>query len=323
MKKSSIAIATVSIAALALAGCGAKKEAAGVVDNSTLKICMVTDGDGGAFWTLAKAGAVRAGEDLGVSFDYQEANNDSAKQASLIEADIASGCNAIAVTATDSEAIKKAMAKATAAKVSLITMTTGAAASKDLGAFTHIGQDSRASAQQAGIHFRDAGLSRVLCPIHDKGSAALKAYCDGLADILGKPNVIYLQIKGGATDTNVVQLAITRALRADTTIKGVLALTPEIATVAAVPAIAAVGRDVAIGTVDSSTEAVQAVADGKLLFAMDQQPFAQGHLAVEVLYLSLVNSAHVGVGQTIYSGPGFITKDNVAKVQELATSGVR
>ena len=101
------------------------------------------------------------------------------------------------------------------------------------------------------------------------------------------------------------------------------ALNADIATGGAIPAAAAAGRKITIGTVDLSGDAVTAIKDGKLAFAIDQQQFAQGYLSVSVLYLNLLNGHVLGGGQPIYTGPGFVTKDNADLVQKLAAAGTR
>ena len=100
LKMKALAVAAASV--LALSGCSAAattNTASG--DHKDLKICVYTHGDGGSFWTVAQKGAEAAAADLGVTLDYQGSNNDSAKQASTIEAGIAAGCKAIAASAPD------------------------------------------------------------------------------------------------------------------------------------------------------------------------------------------------------------------------------
>ena len=330
MKVSKIAVAAIAASALVLTGCGSKSgdaaassTAAAGNDNSQYKICMVTHGDGGGFWSVAKAGAVRAGEDLGVSFDYQESNNDAAKQAQLIEADVTGGCQAIAVSAPDPEAIKGALAKAKDAGLSIVTMNSGSSVFKDLGAFTHVGQDEFIAGQQAGLKYKEAGQKKVLCPIQEASNIGLQQRCDGLADTFGKANVVYLQLSAGLADLAKSEAEIQAALEADTAIDGIFALNADIATGAALPAAEATGRTIAIGTVDLSGDAVQAIIDGKLAFAIDQQQYAQGYMSVVLLYLNLMNGHELGGGQPIYTGPGFVTKDNASRVQALAAAGTR
>ncbi|CAB4331695.1 MAG: substrate-binding domain-containing protein [Actinobacteria bacterium] len=328
MKVSKIAIAAIAASALVLTGCSssstdaeASAPAAAAGDNAQYKICMVTHGDGGGFWSVAKAGAVRAGEDLGVSFDYQESNNDAAAQATLIEADVTGGCKAIAVSAPDPDAIKDAMAKAKAAGVALVTMNSGSSVFKDLGAFTHVGQDEFIAGQEAGKKFTEAGKKKVLCPIQEASNIGLQSRCDGAKDTFG--DVVNLQLSAGLADLAKSQSEIQAALEADPTIDGVFALNADIAYAAALPAAEAVGRDIMIGTVDLSGDAVQAIVDGKIAFAIDQQQYAQGYMSVVLLYLNLMNGHELGGGQPIYTGPGFVTKDNAALVQSLAAAGTR
>ncbi|MEJ6506514.1 MAG: hypothetical protein QNL53_00005, partial [Microbacteriaceae bacterium] len=71
------------VVALTLAGCAAGTEsdagetastetaAVEAVAVSDIKICVYTHGDGGTFWSVAQAGAEKAGEDLGITIDYQ------------------------------------------------------------------------------------------------------------------------------------------------------------------------------------------------------------------------------------------------------------
>ena len=93
--------------------------------NADMKICMYTHGDGGGFWSVAKKGAEKAADDLGVDLDYQESNNDAEAQAQLIEAGVSAGCDGIAVSAPNPDAIQGAMDQANDAGIPLVTMNSG------------------------------------------------------------------------------------------------------------------------------------------------------------------------------------------------------
>jgi len=307
MKVGKFAIAAVAASALVLAGCSSSDSGdsaaestddaatsedsgsddsasdSGGGDNSQYKICMVTHGDGGGFWSVAKAGADKAAEDLGVDFSYQETTNDAQLQAQLIEGDVSAGCQGIAVSAPNPDAIEGALQAAEDAGVAIVTMNSGSAVFKDLGAFTHVGQDEFIAGQEAGIKFQEAGVTKVLCPIQEQNNIGLQERCDGAADTFG--NVENLQLSAGLADLAQSQAEIQAALEADPEIDGIFALNADIATAAALPAAEAVGRDMVIGTVDLSGDAVQAIADGELAFAIDQQQYAQGYMSVVLLYL--------------------------------------
>lgn len=338
MKVGKLAIAAVAASALVLAGCSSSDsdsaaestdEAAasegsgdsGGGENSQYKICMVTHGDGGGFWSVAKAGADRAAQDLGVDFTYQETTNDAQLQAQLIEGDVSAGCQGIAVSAPNPDAIEGALQAAEDAGVSIVTMNSGSAVFKDLGAFTHVGQDEFIAGQEAGLKFKEAGVTKVLCPIQEQNNIGLQERCDGAADTFG--NVENLQLSAGLADLAQSQAEIQAALEADPEIDGIFALNADIATAASMPAAEAVGRDVMVGTVDLSGDAVQAIADGELAFAIDQQQYAQGYMSVVLLYLNLMNGHELGGGQPMYTGPGFVVQENAELVQELASNGTR
>jgi len=341
MKVGKLAIAAVAASALVLAGCSSSDsdsaaestdDAAASEDsgdsgdsgggeNSQYKICMVTHGDGGGFWSVAKAGADRAAQDLGVDFSYQETTNDAQLQAQLIEGDVSAGCQGIAVSAPNPDAIEGALQAAEDAGVSIVTMNSGSAVFKDLGAFTHVGQDEFIAGQEAGLKFKEAGVTKVLCPIQEQNNIGLQERCDGAADTFG--NVENLQLSDGLADLAQSQAEIQAALEADPEIDGIFALNADIATAASMPAAEAVGRDVMIGTVDLSGDAVQAIADGELAFAIDQQQYAQGYMSVVLLYLNLMNGHELGGGQPMYTGPGFVVQENAELVQELASNGTR
>ena len=181
MKTPKLGVAALVAATMVLAGCGTTsgdtKADGGSGDQASMKLCMYTHGDGGGFWSVAKKGAEKAAADLGVTLDYQESNNDAAKQAQLIEAGVTGGCEGIAVSAPNPDAIKGAMAKAKEAGIPLVTMNSGSSVFKDLGAFTHVGQDEFIAGQEAGKKFKEMGATKVLCPIQEANNIGLQQRC--------------------------------------------------------------------------------------------------------------------------------------------------
>ena len=322
-KKYAALVATAAIAALALSGCSSTTEtAAPAGDHKDIKICVYTHGDGGTFWSVAQKGAEAAAADLGVTLDYQGANNDAAKQAATIEAGIAAGCNGIASSVPDAGALKGPMLAAKAAGIPTVTMNSGSAVYKELGAFTHVGQDEIIAGQQAGLKFNTMGVKHVLCPIQEAGNSGLADRCKGLSQTFtGKATNFNLD--GGLADLTAASAKIKAALQADSSIDAVFALNADIAAKAVLPAATDLGLSLKIGTVDMSPEALDAIEAGTMEFAIDQQQYAQGYMSVVLLYLALTNGHELGGGAPIYSGPGFVTKDNVANVKALVAAGTR
>jgi len=314
--------------ALVLAGCSSSteettvEETAAANPNAGIKICVYTHGDGGSFWSVAQKGAEAAAADLGVTLDYQGSTNDAAKQAATIHAGIAAGCQGIAASAPDPGAIKDAMLKAKEAGIPTVTMNSGSSVFKELGAFTHIGQDEVVAGRAAGEYFNNLGVKKLLCPIQEANNVGLTDRCKGASETF-KGKVVNFNLDGGLADLNAATEKLKAALQADSSIDAVFALNADIAAKAALPAAEALGKTLKIGTVDMSPEALQAIKDGKMEFAIDQQQYAQGYLSVMFLYLSITNKNEVGGGVPVYSGPGFVTAGNVDSVMSLVEAGTR
>ncbi len=58
-------------------------------------------------------------------------------------------------------------------------------------------------------------------------------------------------------------------------------------------------------------------------WAVDQQPYLQGYLAVDSLWLYLSNGNVLGGGQPTLTGPAFIDQTNIDAVAEYARNGTR
>ncbi|MEG0589838.1 substrate-binding domain-containing protein [Aurantimicrobium sp.] len=324
-KKIAGVVAAAALVAASLAGCAQSTsggtDAAGE-PTKDIKVCVYTHGDGGTFWSVAQAGAEQAGKDLGITVDYQGSSNDSAKEAQTIDAGIAAGCQGIAASAPDPDAIKDAMLAAAEAGIPTVTMNSGSAVFKELGAFTHVGQDEIVAGREAGLKFNDMGLKKILCPIQEAANSGLTDRCAGARETFSG-EVVDFNVDGALADLSGAQAKILAALQADTAIDGVFALNADVAAGAALPAAQASGRDIKIGTVDMSADALDAIAAGDIEFAIDQQQYAQGYMSVVLLYLAITNANELGGGLPMYTGPGFVTADNVDVVMGYVEAGTR
>jgi simple sugar transport system substrate-binding protein len=317
--------ALVAVSALVLTGCATAAETETGTDAapaSDYKICVYTHGEGGQFWTVFQKGAEQAALDLEVTLDYQGSANESAKQAQTIDAGVAGGCDGIAASAPDPGAIKDAMLAAAAAGIPTVTTNSGSAVFKDLGAITHIGQDEFIAGQEAGLRFKAAGVKKILCPKQEAANVGLDERCAGARDTFGD-GVVDFNVDGALSDLLAASEKIKAALVADTSYDAVFALNADVAAKAVLPAIEGLGREIMIGTVDMSPEALDAIKAGTISFAVDQQQYAQGYLSVALLYLNLTNGHALGGGLPMYTGPGFVDSSNVEKVIALVAAGTR
>jgi simple sugar transport system substrate-binding protein len=83
------------------------------------------------------------------------------------------------------------------------------------------------------------------------------------------------------------------------------------------------GSTAKIGTFDTNAALVDAIQSDKVQWAVDQQPFLQGYLAIDGLWLYNSNKNLIGGGQATLTGPSFIDKSNIDAVAELAKGGTR
>jgi simple sugar transport system substrate-binding protein len=316
----------------ALLGCGGDRGSAagagadGAPDRSAVRIIMISHGQtSDPFWSVVANGADDAARELGVRLEYQAPSSfDMVRQSQLIDAAVASRPSALAISVPDPDALAPSIAAVVAAGIPALSVNSGDQAWQRLGFLGHIGQTEYESGLAAGERLAAGGAKRVLCVNHEVGNVSLDTRCRGLGDGL-KQGGATMQILGvSLADPEDATQRIKSALARDAAVDGVLTLGPG----GAAPALAALretdrlGR-IAVGTFDLTPEVLAAVRDGQLLFAIDQQPYLQGYLAIVLLTKYLETKAMPGGGQIIRTGPSFVTKENAADVIALAERGVR
>jgi simple sugar transport system substrate-binding protein len=321
--------------ALALCACGggggtANGEAAGsngsASDRSAVRIVLVSHGQtSDPFWSVVANGAGDAARDMGVRLEYQAPTSfDMVRLSQLIDAAVASRPSALAISVPDPDALAASVRAAVAAGIPAISVNSGDAAWERLGFLAHIGQTEYESGVAAGERLAAAEVKRVLCVNHEIGNVSLDARCRGLSDGLAKQGATMQVLGVSLADPEDAAQRIRGALARDAAIDGMLMLGPG----GAAPALAALretdrlGR-IAVGTFDLTPEVLAAVRSGQLLFAIDQQPYLQGYLAVVLLSKYLETKAMPGGGQIIRTGPSFVTKDGAEDVIPLAERGIR
>jgi simple sugar transport system substrate-binding protein len=311
---------------LALAACtdddggnDAGNEEGGGGGGSDFTFAVVTHASAGdAFWDVVQNGAEAAAEDLGIEVTYQ-GSGEPDEQAQLIEAAVSDEVDGIVVSLANPDAMREPLASAEEAGIPVITINSGENESASLGAITHVGQTETVAGQGAGEQLAEAGVTNLICVIHEPGNIGLEQRCEGATEGLGG-TVENLQVD--INDVAGAQTTIQSSLQADPSINGVLALNPAIG-VAAVDAVAGAGSEAQIATFDLSGDVVSAIEDGSVLFAVDQQQYLQGYVPIVLLKLYQENNNIMGGGLPVLTGPGFVTQENAATVADLAEAGTR
>ncbi|HET7479624.1 MAG TPA: sugar ABC transporter substrate-binding protein [Rubrobacteraceae bacterium] len=317
-----LALAVVFVAA----GCGGGQSAqqgggAASKGRGDIKISVVTHGQASdPFWSVVKNGVDQASKDMGVDVKYSAPDTfDMVKMSQLIDAAVASKPDGLAVSVPDPDALKDSIKKATDAGIPVVTLNSGADVSKQLGALTHVGQTEFKAGVGAGEQLAKAGVDNALCINQEVGNAALDQRCDGFEKGLGGPVKV---ISVDLNDPTDAQAKIQTAINQNSDANGMLTLGPT----GAEPALKALdksgkAKDMKLATFDLSPAVLEAVRDGKLVFAVDQQQYLQGYLPI----VFLTNYAQYGVipKSEVLTGPAFVTKDNAKQVISLSKKGIR
>ena len=323
--------AAVLVGTLFAAGCssssGGKKSeddggaaSAGKATTPRMTVAMVTHAaPGDTFWDLVRKGAQAAAAKDNVKLVYSS-DPSAGNQANLVQNAIDQKVDGIALTAAKPDAMKDVVAKAKSAGIPVVGFNSGVSDWKKLGMLEYFGQDENVAGQAFGERLNQLGAKHALCVVQEQGQVALEARCAGLKKgFSGKTDVLYVN----GTDMPSVKSTITAKLKQDSSIDQVVTLGAPIA-LTAVQSLSDAGTKAKVATFDLSKDLVKAVQNGTIEFAVDQQPYLQGYLAVDSLWLYKTNGNFSGGGTApVLTGPAFITKDNVDAVAKFAAKGTR
>ena len=301
--------------------------------------------DSDSWWNTIKNSIKQAGEDYGVQVDYRNPpNGDLADMARLIEQAAAQGYDGVITTIADYNVLQGAIKKVTDKKIPLVTINSGTVEqSEKLGAVMHVGQPEYEAGKGAGERAKAAGIKSFLCVNHYATNPASFERCRGFAEAIGAD--FKKSTLDSGDDPTGVESKVAAWLRQNPTTQAVLALGPN----SAIPTLKALEKGgqkgkIWFATFDLSDEIARGIKDGSVQFAIDQQPYLQGYIPVAVLAtmkemkttdLAKVSAAVKANPKTVKrfedyglapaygprhigSGPGFVTKETLPKVEKYA-----
>lgn len=299
--------------------------------------------DSDTWWTTIKNSLKQASEDFGVSVDYKNPKKgDINEMARIIDESATQKYDGMIVTIAD-YAILKDHLKEVVDKwhIPLVTVNSGTEEqSESVGALLHIGQPEQFAGLNAGGKAKKDGVKSFICLNHNPNNLASHERCQGFADGLGVSAFEEVKLTG---DEKEMQTTIANYLTAHKDTEAILAL----GSTSAHPALAALretkpAKPPYFVTFDLSSQITEGVRKGAIAFAIDQQPYLQGYLAVGLLAkrksveegeLKLVKAvlysqaklharmATYGLmplffgARHIKSGPAFVNRNNVDKVE--------
>jgi simple sugar transport system substrate-binding protein len=272
------------------------------------------------FWSVVKNGVDQAAKDLGVTAEYRSPDGfNMVQMGQIIDAAVASQPDGLVVSIPDAEALGDSIRNAVASGIPVISMNSGSDAYEELGVAVHVGQTEYEAGEGGGKRMMEAGVTKAICVNQEVGNVALDLRCEGFtAGLEGVP----VEVLSVSIDPTEVSNAVQAYLTSNPDTDGVLTLGPT----AAEPTLTALEQTemldkVKFGTFDLSPNVLEAIDQGKMMFAIDQQQYLQGYLPVQLL--RLYNLYGLMPAGTVMTGPGFVTQDNAAQVIDLSAKGIR
>ncbi|MGW0861571.1 sugar ABC transporter substrate-binding protein [Streptomyces sp. NPDC002611] len=324
-------VAVAAAAALTLAGCssssggkeaeeGAANASAGKATTPRMTVALVThQAPGDTFWDTVRKGAEAAAAKDNIKLVYS-ADPNAGNQANLVQNAIDQKVDGIAVTLAKPDALKGVIGKAEKAGIPVVGLNSGLSDWKNLNLLEFFGQDESVAGEAFGKKLNEVGAKHALCVVQEQGNVGLTQRCDGVEKTFeGKLDT--QNVNG--TDMPGVKSTITAKLKQDPSIDYVVTLGAPFA-LTAVQSVGDAGSKAKVATFDLNKDLIKGIKAGDIQFAVDQQPYLQGYLAVDGLWLYKNNGNYSGGGeQPVLTGPAFVDKSNVDKIGEFAAKGNR
>ncbi|WNG91274.1 substrate-binding domain-containing protein [Mycobacterium sp. ITM-2016-00318] len=322
------AIAGTSVLVCGIASCsstGGKPEesgggmGAGQANTPRVTVAMIThEVPGDSFWDLIRKGAQAAADKDNIELRYSN-DPEAPNQANLVQTAIDSGVKGIAVTLAKPDAMTPAVKAAIDKDIPVVAFNSGFDDWKAMGVQEYFGQDEKLAGVAAGERLTKDGAKKIVCIIQEQGQVALESRCAGVKEgFKGQSEILNVNSK----DMPSVESTITAKLQQDPSVDHLVALGAPIA-LAAVQSKTNANSKAEIVTFDTNAALVGAIQGGDVKWAVDQQPFLQGYLAIDSLWLFINNKNLIGGGQATLTGPSFIDESNIDSVAELAKAGTR
>jgi simple sugar transport system substrate-binding protein len=292
--------------------------------DANIHIAVVTHGQASStFWSTVRNGVDDAARQMHVSVSYRAPDAFSVdRMRDLINQAVDSRPDGLVVSIPD-PAIGPAIRRAERAGIPVVSINSGSDVWRRFGILAHVGQPEEPAGRGAGERLAAAGVRNAICINQEVGNKALDIRCAAFAKALrrhgGRSHVLALNVENRTDAAPALAAAIERR-HAD----GVLALNSGGA-LAALDAKKLGGRaaKIKIGSFDLQPEVLQAIRDGRILFAVDQQAYLQGYMPIVMLTQDARYGLFPSRGQVVATGPNFVTREDAPLALQLSSRGIR
>ncbi len=274
---------------------------------------------GDAFFDVIQKGAKDAAAKDNVTFKYS-GSGVVTDQVNLVQNAIDSKVDGIAVSMPDPSALIPVIKKAVAAGIPVIVYNAGDRDWQKTGALAFYGEPEMLAGEYAGTELTKLGSKHALCVVQAQGQVQLEDRCAGLKSKLvgGKTDELF------ADGTNLPQYVatVTAKLAQDPSIDSVVTLGPALG-VAISQALTKSKSKVKVVTYAFNSDVVPLIASGAVAFTIDQQPYLQGYLSIDSLWLYKLNKSVIGADLSVPTGPVVVDKANIGAITSYISGGLR
>lgn len=282
------------------------------------------------FFAAVKQGFDDAAEIFDIDYQYiavTDTSNMTSDYPRLLQQAISRNPQMLLVGEFFPDGMDPLIKEATAAGIPVLIHNSGQTLWEQNGSLGFVGEDPYQMGYQAGKIQAEAGVELGLCFNQVPGNPTVEERCNGYVAAMeeaGKETIYQTIGTGDATNPQAMTQAIKGTLQANAGIDGIYTLNA-VPAMSALRAVEEVGRkgEVMVGTADLSNEALMAIKDGDLAFAMDQQPYLQGFMSIQIAHQFLNYGLHP-IGH-VKTGPLVIDQSNVDATIEVnrTHTGVR
>jgi simple sugar transport system substrate-binding protein len=209
--------------------------------------------------------------------------------------------------------------KAVSAGIPVVAINAGDRDWQRVGALSFYGEPETLAGEFVGSELNNLGATHALCILHAQGQIQLEDRCTGTASAFsGQTENLFAD----GSDIPTYVSTVSSKLQQDPSIDAVITLDASFA-VAMQKQLEQDGSNANIVTYAFNSDLIPLFENGEVAFTIDQQPYLQGYLAVDSLWLYHRNGAVVGAQQPVATGPVVVNQSNISDIIPYIEEGVR
>ncbi len=295
------------------------------------------------FWNSLYAGIEKAGKEWGAkpvfygSFDFQVK-----EMPRYIEEAIKNNPAGLIVSIPDADLVRKSIELAHAKKIPIVAVYSGETDFEELGIPHFVGIPAEATGLIVADRLLEAGMTHILIVLENEPDISSLLLLKGMRKKIEESGKKLTVLEVGAYSPATASATISSTMLMDETIDGVFSFTAltALSTILALEANETYGST-KFATFDFSPHVKEGILGKKILFAVSEQPFMEGYLAMSLLSAppetdvrtffknlnqigqhdffpkgSLAYQSFQHPGAFLYTGPIFITEENVENYAE-------